>query len=53
MKFEDLTVEKVKKMKQEDIFHWGQEFAKMKQEEEIRRILIDYLETRDARQVIS
>jgi len=53
MKLEDLTVEKVKKMSQEDLFYWGEQLAKMKQAEQIKRFLIDYIEMKDIRKVIS
>lgn len=53
MKFEDLTVEKVKEMSQEDIFHWGEIFAKMQQAKQIKKILIEYIEIEDSKKVIS
>jgi len=44
MKLEELTVEKVKKMSVDDLLYWGEQFVKMKQAEEIKRVLVDYLE---------
>lgn len=53
MKFEDLTVEKVKEMSQEDLFYWGEQFAKIQQAKQIKKILIEYLEIKDAKKVIA
>ena len=53
MKFEDLTVEKVKEMKEEDLFYWGERFAKIQQAKAIKKILIEYIEIEDSKKVIA
>lgn len=52
MKFEDLTVEKIKEMSQEDLFHWGEIFAKIQQAKQIRKILINYIEIKESGDVV-
>jgi len=52
MKFEDLTVQQVKEMSQEDLFVWGDRFAKREQAKQIRKILIDNIEIADSKKVI-
>lgn len=51
-RFEKLTAEKIRAMRQDELLQWGKEFVEMKQAEEISRVLIDYIEMRDAKKVI-
>lgn len=51
-RFKELTVEKIKAMRQDELLQWGEDFVKMMQAEEVSRVLIEYIEIRDAKKVV-
>lgn len=48
----EITAEQVKEMSQEELFLWGEKFAKERQAEEIQKILVGYLEAEEEKKVI-
>jgi len=52
VELKDLTVDSVKQMTVEELFHWGGILAKIQQAKEIRKILINHLEIRDSGKII-
>ena len=48
MKIEDLTMKQVKEMSQDDLFFWGEIFAKEQQAKQIRKVLLNHLEVEGA-----
>lgn len=52
MKLEDLTVEYVKSLSQDEIFYWGEQFAKKEREDALRKLMLDQLELKEASEII-
>ena len=49
---DEITRDQVKKMTQEELFLWGEKFAKERQAEQIQKILIEYLDSVTENKVI-
>lgn len=49
---DEITIEQVKEMSQEDLFNWGEKFARERQAEEIQRVLINYLDSEAEKKVV-
>lgn len=49
---EDLTKKDVKDMSQEEIFFWGEQFAKKEKEEALRKLILEQLEIKEAKDII-
>jgi len=48
MNIYDLTKEQIEEMSQEEVFFWGEQFAKQEKSDAIRKLMLDQLEIREA-----
>jgi len=51
MKIEDLTIEKLDKLSQEEIFMWAEALAKNEKEAQLRKLMRDSIEIREAKEI--
>lgn len=50
---DELTIEQIKKMSQNELFVWGEVFAKEQQAKQIRKVLLNHIEEIQESKVIS